>query len=129
MPPDLYTPAILDHAHNPRHRGPLPDATHVGEGHNPMCGDRITVRLRVDGVVQAIAWEGDGCSIMVASASIMAALQFPTIGFWSSAAVLWGANPWASPLTPDIESVAPFPTRHECAALPWEALREALSRT
>ena len=125
-PPDLYTPAILDHAKNPRHRGPLPDATHTGEGHNPNCGDRIAVRLRVDGVVQAVAWEGDGCSIMVASASMMADLQLPTLGFWSSAAVLWGAAPWDSVLTPGMRSVADFPTRHRCAALPWDALRDAL---
>jgi nitrogen fixation NifU-like protein len=94
-----------------------------------MCGDRITVRLRVDGVVQAIAWEGDGCSIMVASASMMMDDLINREGMSVVVrSVVAGSTRLGFPTDMAIEPVRHFPTRHKCAALPWEALREALSR-
>src|ERR1700731_1255762 len=70
---ELYQEVILDHSRHPRHFGPLPDATHVGEGYNPLCGDRVKVYLEVDdaGRIADIKFEGRGCAISQASASLM----------------------------------------------------------
>src|SRR5258708_5142856 len=70
---ELYQEVILDHSRHPRHFGPLADATHVGEGYNPLCGDRVKVYLDVapDGRIAGIKFEGRGCAISQASASLM----------------------------------------------------------
>lgn len=69
----LYQEVIVDHNRNPRNFGHLDDADHSAEGYNPLCGDQLTlsVRLSDDGVIEDLAFEGDGCAISVASASIM----------------------------------------------------------
>ncbi len=72
MSDDLYQALIVDHDRAPRHHGPLADATHAATLDNPLCGDAITVRLVVDGErVQAIAFEGHGCALARAAASMM----------------------------------------------------------
>ena len=74
MADDMYQEVILQHYRSPRNFGPLPDADRVGEESNPLCGDHITVRLKVDPSTQRIAavrFEGDGCAISVASASML----------------------------------------------------------
>lgn len=69
---DLYQDIILDHGKNPRNHREMPDATHSAEGYNPICGDQITVWLRVDGdVVADASFTGHGCAISQASASMM----------------------------------------------------------
>ena len=69
---ELYQEVILDHNKRPRNYGALTDATHHAVGHNPLCGDRITVHLRVDdGIVTEVKFEGSGCAISTASASLM----------------------------------------------------------
>ena len=69
---ELYRELILDHARNPRHFGKLNDATHCAEGINPLCGDKITIYLRLDDDdIKDIAFEGTGCAIAMTSASIM----------------------------------------------------------
>jgi nitrogen fixation NifU-like protein len=69
---DLYGDMILDHNRRPRNFGRLDGATHAAEGNNPLCGDRVTVYLKVaDGRVADIAFEGTGCAISTASASMM----------------------------------------------------------
>ena len=70
---DLYQEVILDHGRNPRHFGRLEGASHEAQGHNPLCGDKIHLYLRVDpsGRVEDVAFEGKGCAISVASASMM----------------------------------------------------------
>ena len=70
---DLYRELILDHARSPRHFGRLQNATHSAQGINPLCGDKLTLQLCIgaDGVIQASAFEGSGCAISVASASIL----------------------------------------------------------
>src|ERR1700678_2312628 len=70
---DLYQEVILDHSRHPRHFGPLTGATHEGEGLNPLCGDRVKVYLHVDGAnrIDDISFEGRGCAISQASASLM----------------------------------------------------------
>ena len=69
---DLYQEVILDHNRRPRNFGPLPAANRRAEGHNPLCGDRVTVYLDLaDGRLQDVAFEGAGCAISTASASLM----------------------------------------------------------
>jgi nitrogen fixation NifU-like protein len=73
---ELYQEVILDHSRHPRHYGAMDDASHKAEGYNPLCGDRVTVYLKLDaeGRVADIAFEGKGCAISQASASMMTAL-------------------------------------------------------
>jgi len=73
---DLYQEVILDHGRNPRHFGTLPDANHDARGHNPLCGDQVHVQLKLDDEerITDIAFEGKGCAISMASASMMTEL-------------------------------------------------------
>ncbi|HVV64075.1 MAG TPA: SUF system NifU family Fe-S cluster assembly protein, partial [Rhizomicrobium sp.] len=70
---ELYQEVILDHSRHPRHFGPLEGATHTGEGYNPLCGDRVKIYLTLDSEnrIAAINFEGKGCAISQASASLM----------------------------------------------------------
>src|SRR5579871_6583276 len=70
---ELYQEVILDHSRHPRHFGALEDATHVGEGFNPLCGDKVKVYLVLDDSdrITDIKFEGRGCAISQASASLM----------------------------------------------------------
>src|SRR5256885_3104976 len=70
---ELYQEVILDHSRHPRHFGALEAATHTGEGYNPLCGDRVKVYLALDpeNRIRDIAFEGKGCAISQASASLM----------------------------------------------------------
>jgi len=71
---DMYQEVILQHYRAPKNFGPLPDADRVGEESNPLCGDHITLRLKVDASSQKIAeirFQGDGCAISVASTSML----------------------------------------------------------
>lgn len=72
---ELYQQVILDHNKNPRNFRPIPDAQFVCEGHNPLCGDHITVYLEVDAgqTITDVAFQGNGCAISKASASMMTA--------------------------------------------------------
>jgi nitrogen fixation NifU-like protein len=69
---DLYQEVILDHNRQPRNFGPLPGADRTAEGSNPLCGDQVKVFLKLNGdVLEAVAFEGAGCAISTASASLM----------------------------------------------------------
>ena len=69
---DLYQQVILDHSRSPRNFSKLEVANRVAEGHNPLCGDRVTVFLRLDdGMIRDVTFQGEGCAISKASASIM----------------------------------------------------------
>ena len=69
---DLYQEVIIDHGRRPRNFGPLPDHNHHAEGFNPLCGDRLTLYLKVvDGIIDDVRFEGTGCAISTASASLM----------------------------------------------------------
>ncbi len=70
---DLYRELILDHSRNPRHFGRLSDATHTADGINPLCGDKLRLYLRVNeqGCIESSSFEGSGCAISVASASLL----------------------------------------------------------
>src|SRR3990167_45278 len=70
---ELYREVILDHYQNPRHQGTLTTPTITAEGKNPLCGDELTLQLGIeDGKITAVAWSGHGCSISMASASMLA---------------------------------------------------------
>src|SRR5262249_9110853 len=73
---ELYQDIILDHSRHPRHFGVLDTANHMAEGHNPLCGDRVKVYLAVDDQnrITDVSFEGRGCAISVASASLMTEL-------------------------------------------------------
>ncbi len=135
---DLYQETILDHGRRPRNFGALTGFTHHAEGFNPMCGDRFVVRLQVvDGIVQEARFEGQGCAISTASASLMTeALRgarvdaFP--GLFQSVHEL---------LTTEVEvdpdalgklvvfgGVRAFPLRVKCASLAWHTAKAALAR-
>ena len=78
---ELYQEVILDHGKKPRNFRPLEQATHCAEGHNPLCGDCVTVHVRVEeGIVREATFQGSGCAISTASASLMTeAIQGKTV--------------------------------------------------
>jgi nitrogen fixation protein NifU and related proteins len=134
---DLYRDVIVDHNRRPRNRGPLPGATHRAEGNNPLCGDQLQVFLEMqDDLINQLRFEGTGCAISTASASLMSeAVRGRTR---AEAAELFGAmhrmltTPGA---TPDprlgklaaLAGVREFPARVKCASLCWHTLNAALA--
>jgi nitrogen fixation NifU-like protein len=135
---ELYQQVVLDHNRSPRNFRAIPDATHTAEGTNPLCGDEITLYLVVkDDVVEDVAFQGSGCAISQASASLMtAAVKGKTK---AEAQDLFRAFHAMSTSGPDVEpdkkrlgklaalgGVRQFPARVKCANLPWHTLHEAL---
>ena len=136
---ELYQEIILDHSRHPRHFGALEGANHVAEGHNPLCGDRVKVFLKTDAGdrIADVSFEGRGCAISVASASLMTEmLKGRTIaeaerlmgGFLH---MVKGEN--AAGLEGDdrdrlevMAGVSAFPMRVKCATLAWHAMKAAL---
>ena len=134
---DLYQSVILDHYKKPRNYGELEDATASAEGVNPLCGDHITVRVRVrEGAIDAVAFEGNGCAISKASASLMTEIvggrpipEAEEIFQRFHELVTGGAEADASELgkLEVLSGVREFPARVKCATLAWHALRSALA--
>jgi nitrogen fixation protein NifU and related proteins len=136
---DLYREVILDHYSHPRNRGVADPADVVREGANPLCGDEIRVSLRVrDGLVEDLRFDGRGCSISQASASMMTErLKGHTVGEAARVIAAFKAlmhADHASAQVPedlgDLESlqgVRKFPVRVKCATLPWVTLEMALA--
>ena len=134
---DLYQEVILDHTRKPRNFGRLADANRCAEGFNPLCGDKVTLYLKlVDSVIEDARFEGHGCAISTASASLMTeALKGKPLGqvqalFGAVHALLTagnGADPAASLGKLEVLSgVREFPVRVKCATLPWHTLQAAL---
>lgn len=135
---ELYQEVVLDHGKRPRNFGPLEGATHRAEGLNPLCGDRITVYAKVDGGVLSDArFEGSGCAISKASASVMTgAVKGKTPAeidaLFDRFHRLVTEGPAAAP-GEELGKLAVFggvheyPTRVKCASLAWHALRAALA--
>lgn len=133
---DLYQEVILDHNRRPRNFGPLADANRTAEGHNPLCGDRVTVYARVEGGrIQDLSFQGSGCAISTASASLMTeALKGKTVaearhlfeGFHDL--VTKGTEMDAASLgkLAALAGVREFPIRVKCATLAWHALQAAM---
>ena len=132
---DLYRDVILDHNRRPRNFGPLEAADASVEGFNPMCGDRLTLRLKLEGgKIVDIRFEGQGCAISTASASLMTeAVKGKTR---AQALELFGRVHQL--LTDDaapgedlgklaaLSGVREYPARVKCASLCWHTLASAL---
>ena len=132
---DLYQEVILDHNKRPRNFRILPQPTHTANGLNPLCGDRVSVYLDIqEGVIKDIAFQGAGCAISSASASLMTeALKGKRV---DDVAPLFDA--FHTVVTSDSEcphglgklsvlaGVRDYPSRVKCATLAWHAVRAAL---
>jgi nitrogen fixation protein NifU and related proteins len=133
---DLYQAVILDHNKRPRHRGKLPTANRVASGDNPTCGDNCTVYLRVEGDrIAEITFEGAGCAISQASASLMTTLLQGRTAEEAKQAfaefreiVTTGRQPEDFSEAAAFAGVHAFPARIKCATLGWHAALDALSR-
>jgi nitrogen fixation protein NifU and related proteins len=133
---ELYREIILDHWRNPRKRGHLDPADVTVEGNNPLCGDEVLLTMRVrDGSVEAIAFDGHGCSISRASASMMcegvdglSVADAADLGRRFKAMMLEGATTDDLGDLEALQGVARIPLRIKCAVLPWNALLEGLDR-
>ncbi|MDB5735053.1 MAG: iscU [Alphaproteobacteria bacterium] len=136
---ELYQEVILDHSRHPRHYGVLEGANHKAEGYNPLCGDKVTVYLQLDaeGRVADIKFEGKGCAISQASASMMvdmlkgrsqAEAEKLMTGFLH---LVKGED--ASDLPEDdrerldvMGGISEFPMRVKCATLAWHTYKNAV---
>lgn len=140
---DLYRELILDHSKNPRHFGKLGDATHSAEGINPLCGDKLKIYLRLgeDDTIRDASFEGSGCAISVASASLLTdtVIGLPVTAaqdyFAALTTRLTGGNELAErPQHIDLsklkalDGVREFPARVKCATLAWHAMNSAIRR-
>ena len=135
---DLYQEVILDHSKRPRNYGELDDANRKVDGHNPLCGDRTTIYLKIeDGIVKDAHFVGAGCSISMASASMMTeAVKGKTVAeaeelFRHFHALITGEE--RDDDAPDLgklvvfSGVCEYPVRIKCAALAWHTFKAALS--
>lgn len=138
---ELYQQVIIEHSKRPKNFKKVEGATHAAEGHNPLCGDRLTVHLKVNkkNIIEAISFEGDGCSISRASASMMTVVLenksvaeacFLFEGFHN---LILGC-----PKTEEQEKrlgklmifsgIWQYPSRVKCASLSWHIMKEALDK-
>jgi len=138
---ELYQEVILDHAKRPRNFREIPAATRRADGFNPLCGDRATVFLELEGdVVKDVSFQGAGCSISTASASMMTeALRGKTRAeaeaLFERFHRLVTSDPSRAPeaAAPELgklavfSGVSEFPVRVKCASLPWHTFKAALS--
>jgi nitrogen fixation NifU-like protein len=131
---DLYRQIVLDHSRRPRNQGRPAHYDREAEGHNPLCGDKVRVFLRLqDDALEDVAFEASGCAICLASASLMtetvrsrpvAEARASLDQFDEALATGRGES-----LTGDLAAlggVSQYPSRIRCATLPWKTLRAAL---
>ena len=135
---ELYQEVILDHSRHPRHFGALEQPTHKAEGYNPLCGDRVTVSLALkDGRVADIKFQGKGCAISQASASLMSEMLAGRS--LEEAQKLMGGflhlvkGEEAGGLSEDdrekldvMSGISEFPMRVKCATLAWHTFHNAV---
>ncbi len=139
---DLYQELILDHGRKPRNFRRLEDATNQARGDNPMCGDRMELQLKLDGdIVADLGFQGRGCAISMASASLMTetvkgktTAQAHALSDTFRALAMTGTCPACdAALDDEMERLQPlagvheFPSRVKCATLAWHTLNAALS--
>ena len=137
----LYQEVILDHNKKPRNYGTLDHPSHHAEGHNPLCGDHLSVALNLDGdTVDQIAFHGESCAICKASASMMTAAvkgktraqaQALSQEFLAMATGKLDLNQATQPnqigRLAVFAGVRDLPTRVKCAILPWHTLQAAFN--
>jgi nitrogen fixation NifU-like protein len=136
---ELYQTTILDHNKNPRNFGRLESANREARGDNPLCGDKITVYLTLDGdTITDLAFEGSGCAISKASASMMTErLKGKPLAeaesLFEEFHGLVTSDPTEPPLIEGLGKLAifagvrEFPMRVKCATLAWHTLRAAVA--
>jgi nitrogen fixation NifU-like protein len=135
---DLYQEVILDHNKSPHNYREMADASRIALGHNPLCGDKMKLYVRIEGDrIADVAFQGSGCAISKASASIMTeAIKGKTL---AEAEALYGKFHDLVTGPPDVKAdgaglgklavfsgVREFPARVKCATLPWHTLEMAL---
>ncbi len=132
---DLYQEVILDHNKRPRNFRVLDPHTHEADGHNPLCGDRVTVYLEVEGdVIEDLAFQGSGCAISTASASLMTEILkgkslSEVEGLFDAfhdVVTSQGEIPPGLGKLAILAGVRDYPSRVKCATLAWHTLRAAL---
>ena len=134
---DLYQSILIQHSKSPLHYGKLEAFTHFSEGYNPLCGDAISVYLSVkQGTIEKASFESASCAICTASASILLKAiegtkkeSFTSIQNEFFQILEDGSNGQSDTLSPDIlafQGIKQFPSRRNCALLPWTTLNEAL---
>lgn len=141
---ELYRDLIVDHGRNPRNFGELPSANRTAEGFNPLCGDQLTVYLKLNiaiDTIESIRFKGTGCAISMASASLMAEQlegksleevqtifqtfhQCVTNETMNEADSMDKLGKLAA-----LSGVKAFPTRVKCATLAWHTLQTALNQS
>ena len=134
---ELYREVILDHNRRPRNFGELAESNRVIEGVNPLCGDRMTLYVKLDnGKIADISFRGSGCAISVASSSLMtervkgASVAATLELFTKVHEMLTGARaepPEDLDKLVALAGVREYPTRVKCASLAWHALKAALT--
>ena len=133
---DLYQEVIFDHNRNPRHCGKLENANRCAQGFNPLCGDKVTLYLKVDesGIIRDIGFDGSGCAISVASTSLMTEAligkteQEAEALFSRFHDMMMGGAGGEGGLgkLEALSGVKEFPSRIKCATLAWHALHAAI---
>jgi nitrogen fixation protein NifU and related proteins len=135
---DLYQEVILDHNKRPRNFGVLADANHSADGYNPLCGDKVHLSLRVDDdIVTNVAFQGSGCAISKASASMMTdSIKGRSVAEARDLFARFHRMVTTPPDQPTedlgklsaLSGVREFPVRVKCASLAWHTLKAALDR-
>ena len=135
---DLYQEIVMDHNRRPRNFGSIADSTSSSEGFNPLCGDQVTVFLKVsDEIVEDVSFEGVGCAISKSSASMMTegvkgkSVEEALTVFQAFRRMLTTTSDQVedSEVLGDLEilkGVSQYPTRIKCATLSWHTLQAAL---
>jgi nitrogen fixation NifU-like protein len=136
---NLYQEVVVDHSRSPRNFGRLAAANRSAEGFNPLCGDRLTLYLRIsDGVIEDASFDGSGCAISTASASLMTeALKGKTEAqaraLFSAFHALVTAEPERAGVPMGklevLAGVREFPARVKCATLAWHTMQAALQNS
>lgn len=135
----LYQDVIIDHAHRPHNFGRLEDATFTLDGHNPLCGDQLTLYVTLDeGRIADIGFEGAGCAISQASASLMTVAakgltREEALSLFERVHAMLTVEPVAGAAAPEVgklialSGVWEYPTRVKCATLAWQTLHSVLA--
>lgn len=137
---ELYQEVILDHSKHPKNFHKMDDATHTAEGYNPLCGDHFFIYLKIEnGIIKDISFEGSGCAISKASASIMTSIVkgktleeaeqiFQSFHSFVTGKVDKNFDPQSLGKLAVFSGVSEFPIRVKCATLAWHTLINALEK-
>jgi len=135
---DLYQEVVIDHSKQPRNFRKVEGATRTAEGFNPLCGDQLTLYVKLaNGVIEDIGFQGTGCAISKASASLMTSAlkgkkQDEALALFKRVHVLLTDGPSGEVKPEEVGKLAAlsgvweFPMRVKCATLAWHTLRSAL---